>query len=169
MPEIYEYDLYDASITITVATLRPDAAPANVLVAATVHEEYASRCRALLREYRLIGDGLNTLGTALPYYRILKMQPAGSAREIERDFNQDVMRLQFSLQFTLIQEAWSADERIVFAFERNFEKAIRDLFKANSLPDVFIAGDTETMGESWIDILCTVGGGSNIGAWSVSA
>lgn len=161
--EIEEYDFYEGVLSITVATTRPDAAPSAVLVAASMHEEYASRARCLLREFR------NNLGPYLPYYGVRKILPAGSSREIDRDFNQDILRLQFNLGFALLGDAWSADEKVVFAFERNIEKAIRDLFAANQLPHLFIPGDSEVMGESYIDILFSLGAATNQGVWNVAA
>ena len=159
MPFISEYDYYEGTLALTVATQRPDAAPSAVLVSAALHEEWASRARCLLREYR------NNLGAYLPYYRVCKLMPAGSVREIENNY--DLLRMQFSVGFTLLQSAWTADETLVFAFERNIEKAVRDLFEAHDLPHLFIPGDTPDLGDSYIDVILSLGAATNQGAWQV--
>lgn len=165
MPLIQEYDYYEATLGITVVTQRPEAAPANLLVAATLHDQYAARVRGLLREWRAPLDPyLTACG-----YDIRKIEPAGTSREIDRDFQQDILQMQFRLGVALNQSAWTADERVVFAFERNLEKAVADLFAANGVPHVFIPGDDETQGESFIQILVSGVAATNLGAWQVTA
>ena len=161
--QITEYNQYDATLSITLATQIPDAAPSSVLTAATLHEEYAAQVRALLREYR------RPLDTYLPYYEVMKIHPAGTSRDTDREFNQEVIRISFMLGLSLTSGAWTADERLVFAFERNLEKAVRDLFAANNLPHLFIAGDGTTLGESYIQIQVSMGSASNLGLWNVPA
>lgn len=160
--QITEYNYYDATLSITIATQRPEAAPSTVLAAATLHEEYAAQVRGVLREYK------RGLDSYLSYYEILKIHPAGGSRDIDRDFNQDLTSLSFMIGIGLTAAAHIADERLVFAFERNIEKAVRDLFAANGLPDLYIPGDDETLGESYIQIKLSMGSASNLSLWNVA-
>lgn len=163
MPEITEYDYYDATLAITIVTQRPDAAPSQLLVSASLHEEFAARVRKVLREFR------QPLDVYLPYYAVNRIRPAGTARDIDRELNQDLLRQQFALGFSLTAAAQIADEIAVFAMERNIEKAVRDLFTANELPHIFIPGQDGVHGESYIDIVVTLGAATNQGAWNVPA
>lgn len=167
--EITEYDYHGFTLSITVATQRPEAAPSGILVAGKMHDEYAARVRALLREFRATDPsaGVKNLSALLTYYRITKMQPAGSAREVQGNY--DLLRLQFSAEFTTIDAAQIGDERAVFAFERNIEKAVDDLFAANEIPNAFIPGEEGVLGDSYIQVLCTMGPALNQGAWNVAA
>ena len=122
MPEITEYDYYDATLAITIVTQRPEAAPSQLLVSATLHEEFAARVRKVLREFR------QPLDVYLPYYAVNRIRPSGTARDIDRELNQDLLRQQFALGFSLTAAAQIADEIAVFAMERNIEKAVRDVF-----------------------------------------
>ena len=160
--QIAEYNFYNATLSITLATQLPDAPPSAVLPAATLHEEYSAQVRALLREYK---RGLNAY---LDYYDVLKIHPAGTSRDVDKDFNQEITRISFMLGVSLTAAAQIADERLVFAFERNLEKAVRDLFRANGLPDLYIAGDGETLGESFIQIQVSMGSASDIALWNVA-
>ena len=159
---VHEYDYYEAFLTISVYTQRPDAAPSNVLYAATMHEEFASRVRAALREYKA------PLNSFLEFYAVRKIQPSGSVRDVDRDYNQDILRLQFSLGFTLVDAAQIGEEAKVFAFERDIEQAVKDLLKSLDIPHLFIPDQEGICGESYIDIICTLGGATNIGEWSVN-
>lgn len=159
---VHEYDYYEAILTISVYTQRPDAAPSSVLYAATMHEEFASRVRAALREYKA------PLDPFLSYYAVRKIQPAGSVRDVDRDYNQDILRIQFSLGIALVDAAQTGDEAAVFAFERNIEQATKDLLKSLNIPHLFIPDQEGICGESYIDIICTLGTASNIGTWSVN-
>lgn len=161
MPEISEYDYYDGTLAITVATQRPGAAPSSVLAAASLHEEFASRVRCALREYK------HALDPYLAYYRVEKIQPAGTARDTDNQANMDFLRLQFSLGLALLESAWSADERLVFAIERNIERAVHELFEAQGLPHTIIPGDATTLGESYIGVQFSTGAATNIGTWQV--
>ncbi len=163
MPEITEYDYYDATLAITIVTQRPEAAPSQLLVSATLHEEFAARVRKVLREFR------QPLDVYLPYYAVNRIRPSGTARDIDRELNQDLLRQQFALGFSLTAAAQIADEIAVFAMERNIEKAVRDLFTANELPHIFIPGQDGVHGESYIDIVVTLGAATNQGVWNVPA
>lgn len=161
MPTIHEYDYYNGTLTITVVTQRPDAEPSTRIAAASLHEEYAARARSLLREYK------RALDPFLEFYRIEKMQPAGTARDTDEKTNQDFLRLQFTVELALLDAAWTADEIEVFAIETNIERAVHKVFAAGGLPDLFIPGNQGVLGESYIGILFATGSGTNIGEWQV--
>lgn len=156
---IQEYSAFDFTLTFTLETPRPESAPASVLVAAGIHEEWVSKCRAALREFKHVAPtdaqvpAALSLGNYLPggrtapLYVIRTLAPAGSIRDVDREFWTDITRVRYSGLLCLLPAALSADERSGFAFERHLEKAVLDLFTALSLPVTFIPGDDETRPE----------------------
>lgn len=175
MQTVTEYLYYDGTVTITIATPRLDAtAPSTVMQAATVHEEFAAKVRALMRENRLelvpstsFDAYLPTAG-GFPLYGIRAIRPGGSSREVETDFMLEITRLRFAIEFTLLPSTFTADTLLALAFERNMEKALRDFFAANSVPNTTIPGDQQVLGDSWIDIVFETGPASEIGLVNVA-
>jgi hypothetical protein len=160
--QIAEYNYYNATLSVSIVTQRPDATPSSILAAATLHEQYAAEVRVALREYK------RALNAYLPYYDVIKITLAGTSRDSDRETNQEIMRISFMLGFSMTGAAQIADERLVFAFERNIEKAVRDLFTAEEIPNVFIAGDGETLGESFIHVQLSMGTATEIGLWNIT-
>lgn len=162
--EIFEYDYYEGSVSITIVSKRPDVQASVIVPASSVHEEWASRVRVALREFR------SPLDAYLSYYSVRKIQPGASIRDVDTQLNQDLTRIQFDLGIAMIEAAWIGDETKVFAFERNLEKAVKDLFTARGgFPPVFVPGDDGVKPDDYIDVIVTMGPGSNIGQWQTNA
>jgi len=175
MQEVTEYVYYDGSVTITIATPRLDSTtPSAVMVAATVHEEFAAKVRALMREYRVTSvypsvsfDAYLPTSGGFPIYGIRKIAPAGTSREVSDEYMLEITRLRFGVEFAILPTTFTADERLALAFERNIEKAMRDYFNANSVPHLTIPGDQQILGDSWIDIVFETGPATEIGLVNV--
>lgn len=172
---IQAYDVHPGTITITVATPRDEADPSTQFTAATIHEDYAARVRALLREYKHIGETalefastkrlqsyFPTTGGA-PLYALRALQPSGAPREIDADFLLEVIRIRYEFILVDLPAVFTAAEEVAEARERHMESAIRQLFQANSIPDVFIPGDTaqRNPNRSEVDIICEFGPSAN--------
>lgn len=164
MQEIVEYTYYEGSLTVTIATPRLDSTkPSTVMAAATVHEEFAAKVRSLMREYRVTlnpstgFDAYLPTSGGFPLYGIRKVQPGGMSREVSDEFTLEITRLRFSVGFSILPTTFLANELLALAFERNIEKAVRDLFDANSVPHLTIPGDQQILGDSWIDIVFEAG------------
>lgn len=163
MPIVLEYDYYQATLTISVHTPRPDAAPSTVFVAGKLHNDYVANVRAVLREYK---GGIEThlpQSQGLPLYGIRKVVPEGTARSVDQDFMLEVTTLRFGLEIAIYPATWAAGETIALGVERNIEKAVKDLFTAQSIPFAVIPGDGDQLGESFVDISCDLGPATNQG------
>ncbi len=162
--EILEYDYYAASLSITIVSKRPDVQASVIVPASSVHEEWASRVRVALREFRM------PLDAYLAHYSVREIKPGASIRDVDTQLNQDLTRLTFDLGVAMTQAAWIGDEVKVFAFERNLEKAVKDHFAARGgFPQVFVPGDDGIRPDDYIDAIITMGPGSNIGQWQTNA
>lgn len=169
--KVQVYTTYSGTLIITAATPRAEAAPSFRFTNASIHEDYCAQVRALLKEHRhILGSSLEypaakRLQTYFPtsggnpLYAIRELMPAGSPRDVDPDFQLEIMRIRYSFMLNLLPAAFLADETIAEAIERHIEKAVHDLFIANGVPDVFIPGDEEQRpGERTdIDILCELG------------
>lgn len=168
---IQHYDTHPGSLTITVSTPRDGAAPSLQFTAATIHEDYVARVRALLREYLHCGPTAEATPAAArlqaylpavagrPLYALRTLQPAGAPRDVDNEFFLEVMRIRYEFVLVDLPPAVQADSIFAEARERHMEFAVRSLFQANSLPDVFIPADTQQRNpnQSDIDIVCEFG------------
>ena len=163
MKNVLEYDYYGATLTISIHTPRPDAAPSTVFTAGTLHNEYVAKVRAALREYK---DGIESyLPTAggYPLYGIRKCEPQGTLRSVEQDFQLEITTMRFGLEIAFLPSTWTVGETVALGVERNIEKAAKDYFAAQSIPYVVIPGDGDQLTESFIDIMVELGAATNQG------
>ena len=171
---VQAYSAYAGTLQVTVATPRPDAAPSTHFTAASVHEDYCASVRALLREYKHVGESsvefpaeqriqsffptFTIGGIAKPLFALRELMPIGSPRDIDADFQLEVMRIRYQFHIVILPAAFAANSVDAEAIERHVEYAIRQLFQANTVPDVFIPGDSEDRPHrSEIDIVCELG------------
>lgn len=162
--EITEYDYYEASLSLTIVSKRPEVQGSAVVPASSVHEEWASRARVALREFR------QPLDAYLDYYSVRVIKPSASIRDVDQVLNQDLTRLTFDLGVAMTDAAWVGDETKVFAFERNLEKAVKDLFTARGwFPALFVPGDMAMRPDDYVEIIVSAGPGSNLGTWQTNA
>ena len=89
--------------------------------------------------------------------------PEGTARSVDQDFLLEVTTLRFGLEVAIYPATWAAGETIALGVERNIEKAVKDLFTAESIPFAVIPGDGDQLGESFVDISCDLGPATNQG------
>jgi hypothetical protein len=169
--KIREYNLYPFAFAFTLATPKPDGAFSTVIQAAKIHEQYVSQVRAVLREFKHIDPTTKQIPAALrldnyfptangsPLYALRTLTPAGTSREVDTDFWQDVTRIRYTGLLVFLPAALQADERLAFAVERHLEKAMLDLLTHLGLPTTFIPGDDTTRpGEGTvIDIIAELG------------
>lgn len=153
---VQAYKQFQGTFTIVAATPRPEEAASTKLTAATIHEDYAAKVRALLREYKHIGGESLQWPSAkriqtyfptqggLPLYAIRELRPAGTTRGIDQDFQLEIISIRYAFTLDWLPAAFYADEEIAEAMERNLEFAVSSLFEANSVPHVFIPGSNET-------------------------
>lgn len=148
------YSAYSATLIVGVATPRDQALPSTKFQAATVHEDYAARVRALLKEHRHINASslaypaakrLQTyfpvfpLVTGKPLYALREVKPAGCPRGVDGEW--EVMEVRYGLSINILPAAHLADEVTTEGIERHLEFAVTRLFSANDVPTVFIPGD----------------------------
>jgi hypothetical protein len=163
MGEILEYDYYDASVTVTIATRRPEEMPSVLFVAGALHTEFVAKVRAALREKK---DPLNPYlpeSGGFPLYGIRKIMPAGAARGVDDQYFIEITRQRFELGIAFLPSTWMAGETVALAVERHIEKAVKDLFAALGIPHLTIPGDNHKLGDSFIDVICELGGATNQG------
>jgi hypothetical protein len=152
---IQHYDLHQGTVTLTVATPRDEAVPSVIFTAATIHEDYAARVRAALREWRHVGDASLSLpsadrletylptGPAGPLYALRELRPAGTSRDVDADYQLEIMRLRYDFVLVDLPGLFAVDPARGEAREFALETALRDLFQAAGLPTAFIPGDSE--------------------------
>lgn len=175
---VQAYKQFQGTITVVAATPRPEEAASTKLTAATIHEDYAAKVRALLREYKHIGGESLQWPSAKriqsyfpahngsPIYAVRELRPAGTTRGIDQDYQLEVISIRYAFTLDWLPSAFSADEEIAEAMERNIEFAVSSLFEANAVPHVFIPGSNEiepgnTGGDAVptaISITCEMGG-----------
>ncbi len=168
---IQAYTAYSATVTITVATPRAEPAPSTRFFFASIHEDYAASVAAALREHKHIGETalaypaaarLQTYFPAVagkPVYAVRALVPAGAPRDIDADWQLEIMRLRYALELHLLPAAFAANAIDAEAISRNVQNAFRAVLEAAGLSDVFIPGDLEIRpgGRSDIDIICELG------------
>ncbi len=168
---VQAYTSYSGFIVTTVATPRPPGTPSMIFAAATVHEDYAAQVRSLMEEHKHIEPDLPAVGriasyfpkfNGLPIYAIRQIMPAGAPRDVDADFQLEIMRIRYQIQLELLPGAWLTEARIRNAMERNVTYATRQLYQANGLPDVYLPGDNgirpaEDGQRTEIDIVCELG------------
>jgi hypothetical protein len=161
--EILEYDYFDAALTVTIATQRPEAVPSMLFVAGTLHNDLVGRIRAALREKKdALTPYLPTAG-GFPLYGIRKMMPGGTVRAVDSDYFLEVTRLRFDMGLAFLPTAWQAGEAVALGVERHIEKACKDMFEALGVPTSVIPGDNVRLGETFIDVMCELGAATNQG------
>jgi hypothetical protein len=166
---IQAFTAYSGTLIVSVATPRPEEAPSTHFTAAKIHEDYCARVRALLREHKHIGETalaypsaqrLQTyfpvfpLVTGKPLYALRSLQPAGSPRDIDRDFMLEIMRIRWSFLLVMLPAYHLANEIDADAIERHLEYACKQLFEANSVPTVVIPGDNDGIND--VDSLVSI-------------
>jgi hypothetical protein len=161
--QIQEYDFYEASLTITIHTSRPDAAPSTVFTAGQLHNEWVAKVRAALREKKDAIEGYLPTAGGFPLYGIRRVMPVGTVRSVDQDFMLEVTQIRFALGIAFLPSTWTAGEVKALGVERNIEKATKDLFEAQGLPTTVIPGDGDQLGESFVEIMCELGGATNQG------
>lgn len=182
MTEVTEYTFYqDCALTIRVVNMRPEAAPANVLVAGTLFTEYAAKVADALSEYKVnaqygalvpVAKQLSThlpQSGGFPLYGIRRIQPSGQTQEVDNDYQQDILNMRFAVDFSILPTAWQQNPALVKAFARNIQRAVKLLLDANSIPSLTIPGDDEVLGESYISITLDVGVAGEISSIQVAA
>ncbi len=170
--EVLDYTYYEGcTLTVQLVTMRPDAAPANVLTAGTLFTQYAAQVLDVLAEYKIDGStpGLvpvnKQLSTYLPQsggfplYKIKRIQPIGITQEVDNDYLQDIQRIRLGVDFSILPTAWAQDVRKVKAFARNIQVAVQGLFEATDIPFTVIPEDPGVLGESYVSIMLDVGVG----------
>ena len=174
---IQAYTAYSGILSITVATPRPEAAGSVIFTAASIHEDYCAKVRVVMQEWKHIEPtteaypAAQQLKTYLPapngaqLYAFRQLMPAGTPRDIDAQFQLEIMRIRYEFMIVLLPAAFQSDQNLASGLERNIEKAVNDLFTANGVPSAFIPGDmgirneqdVEVPTRSEIDIICEMG------------
>lgn len=171
---IQEFSLYEATLTLTVSTPRPEGTPSHIIPGAKLHDEIAAQVRGLLREYKHIAPTAArvapaaTIGTYLPtasgapLYHLRALEPAGSLIEVNEDFMLDLLRLRWAASFVLAPGFFAAAEGLALAFEENWQRAFQGLLTANGVAQVFIPGDEDRRpgDRTEIDLILELGAAS---------
>lgn len=175
---VQAYTMLQGTLVVTVSTARAEPLPSIKFTAANIHHDYAAQVRALLREYKQAGvsaeayPAAKRIQTYFPthagnaLYAIRELVSAGSPRDIDDNWQLEIMRLRYSMAINLLPGAFIADEQLAEGVERNIEYAVYKLFEANGLPGAYTPGDTTIrLGERTdIDIVCELGpAGGRIG------
>lgn len=175
---IQAYTAYTGTLTITVATPRPEEAASAFFVAGKIHEDYCAKVRAALEEHiHILAPGqqfpaaqqLQTYfpaatvgGVAQPLYALRELMPAGSPRDVDMDFFLEIMRIRYAFTLVLLPAAFAASGVLREGKERHLEYAVKKLFEAQSIPHTTIPGDNDILDgvSSHIGILCELGAAS---------
>lgn len=174
---IQAYTAYTGSLTIAIATPRPEEAASTHFTAAKIHEDYCAQVRALLREHKHIGETalaypaaqrLQTYFpifpavTGTPLYALRSLMPAGSPRDIDQQFMLEIMRVRYAFTLVILPAYFAANETTAEGIERAMEYATKRLFQVAGIPDVVIPGDNEILSgvDSLVSITCELGGAS---------
>lgn len=156
---IQAYTHYSGTLSITVATPRPEAAASTTLTAATIHEDYAAKVRAALREHKHINPtqtnyaAAYTLQNYLPQYQgkpifvLTQLMPAGSPRGIDQQFMLEVMTLRYQFALDLLPGAHLTDDITAESKERAIEYAVKSLFTYLGIPHTVIPADNTIAGQ----------------------
>lgn len=122
--KIQAFSLYSGTLVISVATPRPEEAPSIYFTAATIHEDYCAKVRAILREWKHVAPSclgvptaqrLQTYFPTLPangtnyLYAVRELRPAGSPRDIDREWMLEIMRIRYAFTLALLPAALTAD------------------------------------------------------------
>jgi hypothetical protein len=93
-----------------------------------------------------------------PLFGILELIPTGSPRDIDEQWQLEIMRIRYGFTLNLLSAAFLAAADIRGAKERHVAYAVRQLFAANGVPDVFIPGDEDVRPGSGtdIDVVCEI-------------
>lgn len=161
--EILEYDFFDASLLITIATQRPEAVPSLFFVAGTLHHDLMGKVRSALREKKAPLDAYLPTAGGLPLYGVRRIAPSGTVRSVDTEYFLEVTRLRFELSLALLPTTWQAGEVVALGVERHIEKACKELFEAAGVPSTTIPGDNVRLGETFVDVLCELGAATNQG------
>lgn len=172
---IQAYTARAASLIITVRTIRPEEAPSSLFTAAKIHDDLCARVGAVLREHKHVGDtqlaypAERRLGTYFPtvgdkpIYGMRELRPAGTTRDIDADWQLEIMTIRYELTLALLPAAFQGDEDIAEAVSRNVSYAAQQVLAAAGLPYLFIPGDDGQRPDEGtsIDIICDPGPSSN--------
>lgn len=165
--KIQAYDVFQGVLQVTIATPRPEATPSTQYAAASIHEDYVAKVRAVLWEWKQCGESSQQVPAAKrlqtyfpanngqPLYALRTLVPAGAPRDIDNDYMIEIMRIRYDFVMVDLQPPNEKAE----ARERAIEKAVHDLFVSQGVPDVFIPGDSGVRDEksSVIDIIVEMG------------
>lgn len=179
---IQAYTAYTGTLVIAVATPRPEEAPSTHFLWAKIHEDYCARVRSLMREHKHIGptslayptaQRLQTyfpiypLVTGSALYALRQLQPAGTPRDIDREFMIEIMRIRYAFTLVILPPYFEADEITADGIERAMEYAAKALFEAAgvptvTIPQVTIPGDNDIIDETLtlVSITCELGAAS---------
>lgn len=182
---VQAYTSFSGFVVTTVATPRPEGTPSMIFTAATIHEDYAASVRSLMEEHKHLDADFPAAGriasyfpkfNGLPIYALRQLMPAGAPRDVDADFQLEIMRIRYQLEINLLPGAWLTDARVRNAIERNVVFAMRQLYQANGLPDVYLPGENGIRGaedgpspRTEIDIICELGPASARTAVEVAA
>lgn len=166
------YNAYRGTASIVVSSARAEAGPAAKFVFGKVHEDVAGRTRALLREYLHCGDSaeqtpaarrlatylpVNTVGH--PLFILKELQPAGTLRDIDADWQLEVMRLRYGFTVHLTMAAFGADPDIAENIEGALQFAIKSVLSNGGVPFVFLPSDQDVRPSEQhdVDVICELG------------
>lgn len=165
---VQAYTFIPGVLTITVATPRVEAAPSHLFTFAKEHEEIAAKVRALFREYRQVGAPALATAAPLalatyfpahagaPLYAIRELAPAGTARDVDADFQLEITRVRFAFTVNLLPAAFLTDETVAEAIEYHLEAAAKQVITAAGVTNVFKFGDEEVRRGDRTEIDCGV-------------
>jgi len=151
-----------------------------VFYAASIHEDYCARVGGVLREFKHVGSDAQAWPAAArlqtylptengaPIYAFKQVMPGGILRDVDGEWQLEVMRIRYELVVNLLPVAFLGNEIEAEAISRNVQAAIKGLFDALGVPSVYIPGASEAnirLGDrSDIDIIAEVGPASARGA-----
>ena len=168
---IQAHTAYAGSFTATIATRRPEEAASALFTGAVIHEDWAAKVRAALKEHKhcmetsLAYPAAQRLqnyfpgGLAAPYFAVRELKPAGSPRDISAEDMLEITRLRYDFFIVLLPAYFAATEPVGDAIERHVEKAAYDLFAALNIPNTHIPSDNAILpGEgTYINLVCELG------------
>jgi hypothetical protein len=149
---IQAYLQHSGAITITVATARAEPMASTRFTAAKIHEDYAAHIRTLMTEHRhtnttasLLYPASKRISTYLPtlngdqLFSITELQPAGAPRDIDDNWQLEIMRIRYAVTLNLTPAAFLTPDSD--AMERHLTYAVQRLLVNNGVANVYLPGD----------------------------
>lgn len=162
------YKALPGVFTITIASSRVEKAPSHLFVFDSLHKQIGGLVRAILMEHKQTPPAFIEWPAQLrlasyfptqndaPIYRVAELTPAGTLRDVDAEFQIEVMRIRFAFMLHLLPGAFLVDDTIGQGVDAHLAKAIKQVLLAAGLANVSEPGDETIRPQDGTDVDCFV-------------